>query len=405
MTTTAKAVTTTKRTHAPLPPTTDEPTTTTMKPMPYDSLICVLNANMSQKLVSELPEDGLCDFSFYQADETEHAILKGPGGPFAASLELIVRAAAQHTKTEYGISFDYLAMNDTQALLSTNVARAALADLWGKKIYHYAFLTLAFTRISQKIYRKVFYYLKGVNKDLHKGLKPPRPCYYLVGETFYVEAWINYAFNNIRERMHIHGAVVYGHLLMDDRGKGKILPPTFWNSTLYNGKFYKYNLDTAHWALSELPKRKLGYTQFFLSVTTGGRYYTPTKDDKLEILARNGYVTNEPLFIDIGQVCKDKDWSEGYHEENPMGPYYANPKIERVVTYDDERSLREKLCTGKKRIPKVKYGIAVYDANLDDPRNVCGNGAYSRLRFLKRLKGFFNEKFLGASDYYECLRQ
>ncbi|KAK8778707.1 hypothetical protein V5799_019952, partial [Amblyomma americanum] len=48
--------------------------------MPYDSLICVLNAKMSQKLVSELPEDGLCDFSFYQADETEHAILKGPGG-------------------------------------------------------------------------------------------------------------------------------------------------------------------------------------------------------------------------------------------------------------------------------------------------------------------------------------
>ncbi|KAL3219636.1 hypothetical protein MRX96_030385 [Rhipicephalus microplus] len=75
--------------------------------IPYNTLICVLNADMSQKEVSQLPEDGLCDLSFYQAIEKEHAIVSGPGGPFNESLDLVIRAAAAHAKTEYGVSFDY----------------------------------------------------------------------------------------------------------------------------------------------------------------------------------------------------------------------------------------------------------------------------------------------------------
>ncbi|XP_054925358.2 uncharacterized protein [Dermacentor andersoni] len=81
--------------------------TTTTTAMPYNSLVCTLNANTSLNSVSELPEDGLCDFSFYQAWEERHSMLQGPGGPYAATFELVLQAAAQHNKTEYGLSFDY----------------------------------------------------------------------------------------------------------------------------------------------------------------------------------------------------------------------------------------------------------------------------------------------------------
>ncbi|XP_049513425.1 uncharacterized protein LOC125940856 [Dermacentor silvarum] len=161
---------------------------------------------------------------------------------------------------------------------------------------------------------------------------------------------------------------------------------------------------TAHWALRELPRKKLGYTQFFLSVSLGGRYYTPTKGEKHTFLSRNGYLVDEQFLIDIGQICKSQDWVWAFRNDTPIGSYYDNDKIDRVVTYDDEMSFRLKLCKGKMLIFKEKYGIAAYDADLDDPHNVCGKGAYSRLRFLKRLLHFFNEKFLEESDYDECLK-
>ncbi|XP_077497520.1 uncharacterized protein LOC144108113 [Amblyomma americanum] len=373
--------------------------------MPYNSLICTLNANMSQKKVPELPEDGLCDLAFYQANETEHAILKGPGGPFAASLELIFQAAAQHTKTEYGLSFDFFHMEATEKLLAEDVARKTLDDLWKKKIYHYAFLLLSYSTLEVKSYRKVFHNLQKVKDILQRNSAPARPSYFLIAETFSTEPWMNHGFNNIRERMHVHGAVVYGHLIEDDRGTGQILPPSFWNWTSIEAvQVYKYNLDTAHQALSQLPYKKLAYTQFFLSVSLGGRYYTPTKGERHEILAKNGYLTKDPMLIDIGKVCKDKDWVAGYREESPMGGYYDNSKIDRVVTYDDQKSFRAKLCKGKKQIVKEKYGIAAYDADMDDPANVCGKGSYSRLRFLKKLLHFFNEKFNADGDYDACMK-
>ncbi|XP_054924557.1 uncharacterized protein [Dermacentor andersoni] len=397
-------VTTTPRTETPSPNKRGG-TTTTAKPIPVNTLICILNADMNQKEVSQLPEDGLCDLAFYQADEKEHAIVNGSGGPFKETLELVVQAAANHTKTEYGVSFDYSSMKVTRELLSTDVARTTLEELWNKKIYHYAFLTLPFFHVTKQSYRKVFYYLKDVSKILHKGLPPPRPCFFLIGETFVSEVWLNYAFNNIRERMHVHGTVVYGHMTFDDRGQGQVVPPSFWNSTLLvNKQTYQYNLDSAHWALKMLPLQKLGYTRFFLSVTTGARYYAPVKDAKYEILADTDY-NDEPVYIDIGQVCKHKDWSAGFREESPTGAYYANTKIHRMVTYDNEKSFRAKLCKGKRLITEAKYGFAIYDANLDDPGNVCGDGAYSRVRYLKKLMHFFIEKFNSANDYDECMWQ
>ncbi|XP_070396116.1 uncharacterized protein [Dermacentor albipictus] len=255
--------TTTPRTETPSP-SASVGTTTTAKPIPVNTLICVLNADMKQTEVSQLPEDGLCELVFYQADEKGHAILNGSGGSFKANLELVVQAAANHTKTEYGLSFDYSSMTVTRELLSTDVARTTLEELWKKKIYHYAFLTLPFFHVTKTLYRKVFYYLK---------------------------------------------------------------------------------------------------------------------------------------------VCKNKDWSAGFREESPTGAYYANTKIHRMVTYDNERSFRAKLCKGKRLITAAKYGLAIYDVNLDDPGNVCGNGAYSRVRYLKKLMHFFIEKFNSANDYDECMWQ
>ncbi|XP_077497682.1 uncharacterized protein LOC144108289 [Amblyomma americanum] len=387
--------TTTKKTN----PTTETTTTTTA--MPYNSLICTLGANMTMRAVSELPEDGLCDFSFYQALEEKHAILSGRGGPHVASFSLVLKAASQHAKTEYGLSFDYDFSNVTQKIIQQRETRKILTGLWRKKIYHYAFLSLRFYDLDKTKYRSVFHILQKVKDILHGSLVPQRPSYFLVGEAFSKEAWISWAFSNIRKRMHVAGAVVYGHLTYDDRGKGAVMPPSFWNSTNINQSMYEFNLDSAHAALKDLPTKNLGYTQFFLSVSLAGRYYKPLKE--VGMLEDNGYVTTDPLFVSIAQYCNDTDYTWGFHNTTPIGAYYENVKAGRIITYDDVTSLQKKLCRGKQLIPTVKYGLAAYHADLDDPANTCGDGAYPRLRFLKKLLHFFNEKFLEAKNYDECL--
>ncbi|XP_054924982.1 uncharacterized protein [Dermacentor andersoni] len=200
--------------------------------------------------------------------------------------------------------------------------------------------------------------------------------------------------------MHIQAAVIYGHVTFDDRGYGVVVPPTFWNSSA-TAAHYPFNLDTAHTALQNMATEKLGYTQLFLSVTMAGRLYKPHKHPGM--LEKNDAI-KDPLFVSIALACKSDDYTWGYHNTTPMGAYYHSWKRRRTLTYDDEDSFREKLCKGKRLIPNVTYGLAAYDADLDDRSNACGQGAYARLRFLKKLLHFFNEKFREASDYEGCLQ-
>lgn len=74
-------------------------------------------------------------------------------------------------------------MKVTRELLSTDVARTTLEELWNKKIYHYAFLTLPFFHVTKKSYRKVFYYLK-VSTYLVSRIRSLPPKVHIRGNDF-----------------------------------------------------------------------------------------------------------------------------------------------------------------------------------------------------------------------------
>ncbi|XP_054924981.1 uncharacterized protein [Dermacentor andersoni] len=138
--------------------------------------------------------------------------------------------------------------------------------------------------------------------------------------------------------MYIQAAVIYGHVIFDDRGHGVVVPPTFWNSSA-TAAHYPFNLDTAHTALQNMATEKLGYTQLFLSVTMAGRHYKPHKNPGM--LEKNDAI-KDPLFVSIALACKSYDYIWGYHNTTPMGAYYHSWKRRRTLTYDDEDSFREK---------------------------------------------------------------
>ncbi|KAH7965880.1 hypothetical protein HPB49_011801 [Dermacentor silvarum] len=276
---------------------------------------------MALKEVWELPKDGVCDFTFYQARERVRALLDSSKSKRDARLELLFRTAAMHVKTEYGVSFDYETRDILPKLLSEDaLAQDSLESFWKKKIYHYAYLTLPYFDLDDTSYKSVYYALK----------------------------------------------------------------------------------DSAHWALQELPKRHLGHTRFFLSVALGGRVYdTP---EKQAFLAKSGTDAGTPLWIDMAKVCGNTSWVEGFHDTTPIGAYYENVNASKMVTYDNDRSFRDKLCRGKKSLLKANYGLVAYNVHLDDANNKCRTGGYKHLKFLRKLERFLNERFVADYDYDECTK-
>ncbi|KAK8767638.1 hypothetical protein V5799_005584 [Amblyomma americanum] len=74
-----------------------------LRPLSPNTMLCVFGATLDPKMA--FPEDGLCEYSFFQALEDKGPLLGGKSG--GASLDAFTATAAKHSKTEYGISLDY----------------------------------------------------------------------------------------------------------------------------------------------------------------------------------------------------------------------------------------------------------------------------------------------------------
>nr|XP_054932267.1 uncharacterized protein LOC129387364 [Dermacentor andersoni] len=121
-------------------------------------------------------------------------------------------------------------------------------------------------------------------------------------------------------------------------------------------------------------------------------------------MAKSGNDTGPPLWIDLSKVCANTSWVKGFHDTTPIGAYYQSVNTSKMVTYDNDRSFRTKLCRGKKSLLKAKYGLVAYNVHLDDVKRKCRTTSYSRLKFLRKLGRFLNERFLADYDYDECAR-
>ncbi|KAH8037792.1 hypothetical protein HPB51_017292 [Rhipicephalus microplus] len=79
----------------------------------------------------------------------------------------------------------------------------------------------------------------------------------------------------------------------------------------------------------------------------------------------------------------------------------------RILLWDTEGSLREKMCRLKRNYTKVPYSLAAYDLDWDDEEDTCAFanwfGAYSRVKMVRVLSDFFHDGFSRAHDEADCL--
>ncbi|XP_077497549.1 uncharacterized protein LOC144108145 [Amblyomma americanum] len=113
-------------------------------------------------------------------------------------------------------------------------------------------------------------------------------------------------------------------------------------------------------------------------------------------------VVSVPKCSEGHTYCKNSNYEFGFSDRNPVAPFYSSAKEKKFIAFDDSRSMAMKFCQGKKDHTSVKYGIAVFDVELDDPENKCGMGAYSRLKSVKKLFDYMNNNFTSPSDFEKC---
>ncbi|KAH7957928.1 hypothetical protein HPB51_028112 [Rhipicephalus microplus] len=143
-------------------------------------LICMFKATFDPGLV--FPEDGVCDLSFFGALEQKHAFLKDEGGEYNASLDAFLAAAGKQHKTEHGVSLDHSCHLKTAEVLKDPVSKETVKKLWGKKIYHWGFLTTdvyRVTEVNMTLLFEILKYCKNTNYEFGFQESEPIAPYYV----------------------------------------------------------------------------------------------------------------------------------------------------------------------------------------------------------------------------------
>ncbi|XP_075726059.1 uncharacterized protein LOC119179316 [Rhipicephalus microplus] len=304
-----------------------------------------------------IPYDGLCDYSFFDS----LAITPGSNG-FAvttqsADAQRFVAQAQIDKKTLYGMS---VSLRDVVAFSNAFQSGSGKADYetyWKFNVFHWGFLHVDELQVNANI-ASVSLALSTL-KEIHEhavSTAGQTPGTFL-GIYMRLEKSCARVAGYIRTVFTPTGVVVLGHLSYGDSWKSDcvIMPPV-------------------NYVDPRLVKPGIGYGHNMIC------------DDPQSGYSRNiYYATQDKSLITY-------DDSDGF-----------------AVTFENEISLREKLCDAWSRgATPAAVGLAVYDANYDRRSSRCDrrwiNGTWSRFRYLLRLRDFLHHGQRSSTFSLDCNR-
>ncbi|KAL1467943.1 hypothetical protein MTO96_041810 [Rhipicephalus appendiculatus] len=287
------------------------PTPTIVTPeKPKMPIICTFGRLLGQP--ATLPEEGLCDYAFY---EFHYQPYGSPDflNPNHALLQRYMDATRLRRKTQYGLGFIPFDLGDFQYQLTLVKVNALFKIFWDARIYHYGMLTIAHVTTASDLVLilKILQNLKQLATLNGQGV--PKTLTVL-GLTVFSDQDFDLAATTITHEAKPDIIISYGHLI-----------------------FERHAYDHC---------KILGPTNMKLGQSPPGYAYDLLCDKHL----RKGNVSvNEDAQIVLVIDAMTSD----------------------VITYDNEDTLRSKLCTVKGNYTKLYYGIAVYDVDHDDFANNC----------------------------------
>ncbi|XP_070380445.1 uncharacterized protein [Dermacentor albipictus] len=145
-----------------------------------------------------------------------------------------------------------------------------------------------------------------------------------------------------------------------------------------------------------------------ISVTMKGRWTVLDAGDSPGFLSRCVYDPAAESFGSYAEVCNDPKFGQEYNYSLQLhAAQFYSATDRRLLSFDDEVALGQKLCTIKAQHTSIDIGIAAFDLDYEDFSNACAStswgGRFSRLRALKLLLNFFRTQFNDSSAKDVCL--
>ncbi|XP_077490078.1 uncharacterized protein LOC144100990 isoform X3 [Amblyomma americanum] len=328
------------------------PTRATAPPrysMDIEPLVCTMGSRTNSKTM--FPEDGLCEYIFFDSVYKDRRNLMSDSTGWAPDLSTFVEVNRQYSTTAFGVGFAFeKAEHVVLNLKATNPP--PLKVFWDKEIYHFGIVDTPAVGLYQENMNKAFECLKHLRQHASQKNQEGHMSYIVFAASFPDDTWAAYYADQFKNVFQPDLFIAHGHYLEGDNSRAdcRVMPPTALTAPQGGGSSYEHDM-----------------------------------------------VCNDPNFA--GRFAYSQ-------QEASMQALHSRERL--ILSYDNEVGLCKKLCTVKARQPSRYFGVAVFDLDYEDFSNACASmnreGAFSRLHAVRGVLNYFRTAYKTAADEAGCLR-
>ncbi|XP_072141374.1 uncharacterized protein [Dermacentor andersoni] len=337
------------------------------------------------------PEDGLCDYAFFDAlyrgrsREADVARLRRP----SAALRRFLAGTRRYRRTQNGVAISYRGLRGATKDMESSHAASDMRALWKNGVRHLGVLDFVpGADATEASVERLFKFLQLCRKLQDKVIPKtalPKPLLAL-GMTFLsssqrqvyasVEKHLRSGWSPSRQKVDL--VVLRTHLSGRDDGDPSciVTGSSVWGRTLAD---YQPSMVDALNYLEKKLKPMSSESLFFVSMSAAARRYVPAgpgdsakgfePGSRCKAYDESDYAREIDSFT---SVCGDAEYAahiarDEAHET--MHSFRLSPRS--AVTFDSEDTIFAKMCKARKMVASVPYGLALFDAEFDDTSNEC----------------------------------
>ncbi|XP_077490075.1 uncharacterized protein LOC144100989 [Amblyomma americanum] len=373
-------------------------------------MVCTMGSKLNSGAM--LPDDGLCEYIFYDSMYKDgRNLLLNPAG-FKKDLLVFLDAYNTFKTTAFGIGFAFKGTKHLKPNLKGS-GQSPLAYFWDRGIFHFGILDTPTRNLKETEVDVAIDCLKEIDSQAETQRNAGHPSF-----IFFAVVLLNYTLEDHYERSFKNVyqpdvLIAQGHYYSGDNtfAECRVLPPTVVTRPQEANNSYQHDLTMAVDTIRKLSRltRRDKRALWAVSVTMKGRWTSPLPGRPLEFLERCAHNPSGTSFGSYAEICHDPAFEQHFTYNPEQGAVLASHATERrVLSFDNEKGFCKKLCRIQGEQPDQRFGIAAFDLDYDDFSNTCASmnkyGSFSRLRALRRIVEFFRTHFKTDTDEAACLQ-
>ncbi|XP_077489261.1 uncharacterized protein LOC144100098 [Amblyomma americanum] len=373
-------------------------------------MVCTIGSKLSSGAM--LPDDGLCDYIFYDSIYKNRRNLLLDPNNFGNDLRIFLDSYNTYRTTAFGIAFAFKSTRHLKHNLRVG-SRSPLAYFWDREIFHFGILDTPTSNLKGTEVDAAMDCLRDIDSQAETQRNAGHPSF-----IFFAVVLLNYTLEdrydrNFKNLYQPDVVITQGHYYYGDNtfAECRVLPPTVVTRPQDANNTYRHDLTAAVDSIRKLSRLTRRDKRVFwaVSVTMKGHYTEPLPGRPLQFLERCAHNPSGTSFGSYADICRDPNFERHFTYSADQGAMLAHHDTARLVmSYDNEAGFCKKLCRIQGEQPNQRFGIAAFDLDYDDFFNTCASmnkyGKFSRLRALRRIVEFFRTSFRADTDEPACLQ-